>query len=105
VVTDTVTGARGARLDSFLHLHPDIVVTLLGRSAELAWPGGSATVEWRGVDEVTMHRGEMTPVQGWFCPEFGVARPAPCIVATVRRNAEHPFGYRITPQSRAPAKS
>ncbi|MFL5581443.1 MAG: heparinase II/III family protein [Gemmatimonadaceae bacterium] len=96
-VTDVVAGAGGARLESHLHLHPDVAVALEGHVAVLRWPGGGARVDWFGVDAVALHRGETAPAQGWYCPEFGIALTAPCLTATVRSNDGRPFGFRIVP--------
>ena len=95
-VTDTVRGAGGAPLESWVHLHPDFVAELDG-DAVIATAGElKIRVEPFGADGVTLHRGETAPVQGWHCPRFGRALEATAIRIHVAANGGHPFGYRIT---------
>lgn len=104
VVTDLVEGAPGARLESFVHFHPDATLIraaaadgAAGSDFRASWPGGASplVVEPFGVDEVEEVRGAKDPVQGWYCPEFGKAIEQSVLVLRVRANAGKPFGYRI----------
>lgn len=97
-IADRVEGSAGAGLESYLHLHPDFVL----HREEGAWIAAAGEARVRiepfGADEVTAHRGEHDPVQGWHLPEFGRAVPAPALRMTVRANDGRTFGYRITEQ-------
>jgi hypothetical protein len=94
-ITDRVKGAPGAVLQSFLHLHPDWTVTL-GEDLLRATHGASrVTIRPFGADDVRIICGAETPVQGWYCPEFGRAVPAPVLELTVNHNAGRDFGYEI----------
>lgn len=96
MVEDRVEGAGQGRLRGFLHLHPDFrieradVEGIVARSDD-----GTVTIEPFGVDEVVVRKGEHDPIQGWYCPEFGKALPAPVIELVVRENDGRNFGYVI----------
>lgn len=94
-VTDRVSGADGAPLRSFLHLHPRWEVAV--RDEVVVATDGVRRVEITpfGVDRVTLVQGERDPVQGWHCPRFGEALPAPTLEMRVDRHTGGPFGYRL----------
>lgn len=94
-VTDRVDGARGAPLQSWLHLHPDAAVEVAGGGVTARFPGVTVRVEPFGADRLDVVRGARDPVQGWHCPEFGRALPAPVLELRVERNDGGAFGYRI----------
>ncbi len=103
-VTDRVDGAPGARLKSFLHLHPDWTVEraggrLLARTRDAVGAGGSGAavvaIQPFGMDALRIVEGEMDPVQGWHCPEFGKALPSPALELTVERNDGREAGWEI----------
>lgn len=96
-VTDSLTGAVGRSVSSWLHLHPDLQVERV-ESKFVARVAGSevrVVIEPFGGDSVRIRRGESAPPQGWYCPEFGLARPAP--VLELRREADdgREFGWRV----------
>ncbi len=99
-VTDTVQGAIGEELESYIHLHPDCVMQLDGERATIESPFVRADIVVFGADEVSAEHGVKQPMQGWFFPQFGAALPNHVIVMRVRRNEGRPFGYRITWHSR-----
>ncbi|MGQ0703338.1 MAG: heparinase II/III domain-containing protein [Gemmatimonadales bacterium] len=93
-VTDQVRGADGAPVASMVHLHPGLAV----EPAQDAWIATGQTVRARiipsGFTRVRLVRGETRPAQGWYCPSFGVAQPAPCLVMETVGSTQR-FGYRI----------
>jgi uncharacterized heparinase superfamily protein len=94
VVTDRVEGAEGLPLAAFLHLHPDWHVS--ADDTRLTARAGDATVEIEvfGADRVVaVDRNE--PSQGWFCPEFGRAIPAPVFELHLESNDGRDFGFGI----------
>lgn len=98
IVSDRVEGADGRRLTSWLHLHPDFRVerTESGFVAVAGVPAPlSVRIELFGVDEFVVVRGQNDPVQGWYCPRFGVAVAAAAIEMRVDANDGREFGYRI----------
>lgn len=98
-VTDTVEGAVGRPLTSRLHVHPAFNVEPLdaGFLARSEHAGAilRVRIEPFGAEDVSVRRGERNPVQGWFCPEFGLALPAAAIEVTVPENDGRRFGWRI----------
>ncbi len=73
-VADTVSGASGRTITSWLHLHPAWRAFSEGGGWRVDGPGGRITVRFRGVDRVELVAGERGPrPQGWHCPEFGKA--------------------------------
>lgn len=93
-VVDRVTGATGRRITSWLHLHPDyrLLRTPEGVVADPDGNGPRITIETPGADEIQLLRGEAEPLQGWYCPRFGIARSAP-VVALRRTGDDSPFGW------------
>ena len=94
-IVDRVKGAAGATLKSFLHLHPDWELMPAGPG----WMARAGThvieVLPFGIDQAVVRAGESSPVQGWHCPAFGTALPAPVLEMTVRECAGDEFGYEI----------
>ena len=84
-VDDCVDATRAVRSVARLHFHPDC---RLGRpdggACTLDFPTGRARVAWSGWETAVRE-------QSVYCPEFGVARPNPCLalaaVATRLRGA------------------
>lgn len=97
-IRDTVRGAVGRRLQSFIHLHPDFYMRRAGASIAAEAADLSIGIEPFGVDAIILHRGASSPVQGWYCPDFGVALAAPVIELVVARNRGNAFGYTIHAQ-------
>lgn len=97
-VEDRVEGARGHPLKSWLHLHPDFRLEST-RDAFLfsieATPGLRVRIEAFGADSTALHRGERDPLQGWYCPEFGRALPAPALELRIDANDGRTFGWRL----------
>jgi len=94
-VADRVTGARGERLASWLHLHPDFEVDEADDGLVARAPDLSITIRPFGADSVRVVRGARDPVQGWHFPEFGLARPAAAIELTVSANDGRTFGWSV----------
>lgn len=94
-VDDQVRGAEGAVLESWLHLHPDWTVETKEDGLVARAGGDVVAIEPFGVDAVDWCAGRMDPPQGWYCPAFGVAVPAPAIRFRVDRNDGRRFGYRV----------
>jgi uncharacterized heparinase superfamily protein len=93
-VTDRVDGADGARMESFLHLHPRFQVRPRdgGFIAEAA--DCRVGIEPFGWEEARVARGEETPPLGWYFPDFGRAEAAPVLVFT-RAAGPGDSGYRL----------
>lgn len=94
-IEDTVEGAEGARLDSYLHIHPQWSVSvhdgfLLARTRE-----STVRVVPFGIDQWRLAAGERNPPRGWYCPEFGEAIHAPTVEMTVEYNDNRQFGFSL----------
>lgn len=94
-VTDHVDGAVGSRLDSFLHLDPQFSVRQDGEQWIASAQHLRIEIVPFGADAVSIHSGEESPMQGWYCPEFGVAVAAPVLRLTINDNDGRDFGYTI----------
>jgi hypothetical protein len=95
IVTDRVERPLGAQLRGWLHLHPELSVAQEGSAFVARSPRLCVAVEPFGVDGATLRMGEMEPVQGWHCPRFGRAVPAPVIETAIEKNHGAEFGFRI----------
>ncbi|MDX2030350.1 MAG: alginate lyase family protein [Blastocatellia bacterium] len=89
---------------SFLHLHPSVSARKINAGLiecriracivfiePFADDGGEIDIE--------LMTGSSEPVQGWYFPEFGVARPSPTICLHFRGRARTGFGYRLVPRA------
>lgn len=94
-VIDRVEGSAGAMLESWIHLHPGFAVRFEGDAWVARRGRQTVRIEPSGVDDVTLHLGEWSPVQGWHLPEFGHSVRAPVLRLVVRANDGRAFGYRI----------
>ena len=96
VVTDSVTGIGKCRSESFVHLHPDVVVREMDdKQIELVLGELVLIVEPFGSSNAGIVIGREEPAQGWYFPDFGVALPAATIEFTYDVRADGPFGYKI----------
>lgn len=98
-VTDRVEGTDGSPLTNWLHLHPDFRVERVDGGYVATAEGQRplhVRIEVFGADEVQLRGGEQDPVQGWHCPAFGVAVPAPVIEMSISADSGQSFGYTVT---------
>jgi uncharacterized heparinase superfamily protein len=97
----TFSGAR--RATSFIHLHPDVKAKRVDEKSLAVECQASTSEENLKVivqpfeaEAVRIVCGEKAPVQGWYFPDFGVARPSATIIFEHRIEAESKiFGYTI----------
>jgi uncharacterized heparinase superfamily protein len=94
-ITDRVDGAGGAKISSHIHLHPEFEIVQAGAELVLARsPRLTVSIEPFGVDRISVFRGSMEPIQGWYCPEFGRQLPATTLELHGRSDAG-PLGYHL----------
>ena len=101
LISDYLWGAAGEhRLESFVHLHPEITAGLSNnRPEEEPLPLGKldcnllAYLVPYGIWEVSQSRGENRPIQGWYAPRFGCHLPNQVIVMRWRGTLPHLCGY------------
>ena len=73
-IRDRVEAARPVRSVARLHFHPECRLDDVGgEGCALNFPGGRARIRWSGWETVARDAGS------FYCPEFGVARPNPCL--------------------------
>ena len=83
-VEDTLTGSTRHTLRLAWHCGPDVTVQLAEGVAELSWTDGLSRrtgrlslppdLSW------TQHRGETSPILGWYSPRFGERVPSTSLV-------------------------
>lgn len=88
---------------SFIHLHPDVEATKIGRTAILCNYGKQqAVIEPFADDGVAISAQIITgcespaqEIQGWYFPDFGIAQPSATIQFHYQVGCGDAFGYRI----------
>ncbi len=95
-VADRLIG-DGGPATSFLHFHPDAVMEESGDCWRVGVGDAQLRVYCFGIAETRRIQGEAQPCQGWYCPEFGLAIPAPTLALTPESPARTAFGYVIVP--------
>ncbi|MBO0798685.1 MAG: heparinase II/III-family protein, partial [Blastocatellia bacterium] len=97
IFTDRLTGAgAAARATSFIHLHPDVeVVGESGMLVECSLGPTRVSIEPFGAESLKVIKGGETPIQGWYFPDFGIARPSATICLEYRVRSGETFGYSI----------
>ncbi|HEO69803.1 MAG TPA: hypothetical protein ENN80_00955 [Candidatus Hydrogenedentes bacterium] len=101
VVVDEVDGPESGEATSRLHFHPDVVLD----EADGVWraraDGCELAVVPFGVASVERVRGARNPLEGWYCPEFGMMLEADCLILHNPAPRTSPFGYAIVPRASA----
>jgi uncharacterized heparinase superfamily protein len=96
-VSDRITGAPGAHVMTYLHLHPSwvVVATPSGFLARREGEAGSieVSVQTVGIQSARVVMGERSPAQGWYAERFGAAMPGPTVEMAVLTPER--FGYAI----------
>jgi uncharacterized heparinase superfamily protein len=94
-ITDRVSGANGKRIESFIHLHPDISIETIEGRLTGRIGGAAIVIEPFGVHGVEVVKGVTSPAQGWYCPQFGRALPQYVVVLSLTARDDAEFGYHI----------
>ena len=92
-VRDVVTGTR-ARVECFLHFHPDVRPALAGPGVVLRVGELRVRVVPTGFDRFELHQASDAG-HGWYCPRFGHAQPAPLLRGVISHNDGRQHGWRI----------
>ncbi len=102
LIADDVYGALGHhRLESFIHLHPDVAAPCGAAAMEdpvpILGPDGSVLMYLVafGFDERLCASGDSATLQGWYAPQFG--RRLANQVNILRREGELPHQVRLCP--------
>lgn len=82
-------------VESFIHLHPDFEATIEGRAIVAVAGATRVRIETFGFREITLLRAGEEPVQGWYCPQFGMAIPQTVIAMAGKAMSGQTIGYHI----------
>src|SRR5262245_40426203 len=109
IVCDELLGAGFAAAESYVHFHPDVVMTAIcrGRPGFLAARGARswAQVAFAGGCQVGLVAGAEEPVvQGWASLDASELRPAPTLVLGGAGRLPLLLGYAILPRTDVPAR-
>jgi len=93
-VVDTFSGKGDHRVETFVHLHPDLEARRVGSTISLALPSGNvvSNVEVLGPSEIALEK-------GWYCPEFGTRHENIVIRLSLSGPLPLSLGYRIVKRS------
>ncbi len=97
VVVDRVDGAGPLTVESYLHFYPGTEVTESGGAWVARRDGAHLGILPEGADRVELVEGAHAPDQGWYCPRFGVADPAPTLVLHAKGTARLTCGWMLFP--------
>jgi hypothetical protein len=99
MIDDVLTGVGRHRWESYCHLHPAAIVTIVGDDCAQVCRGGvRLDVVWFGCDGARVVSGESDPYQGWYAERFGPAVPAPVLVLNGEGPLPATFGFALIPQ-------
>jgi hypothetical protein len=97
-ITDAVD-APGHEVRLAFHFGPLVQVRLSGTEAVLTWPhapvAGSAMLRLPAGLDWTVHRGETSPILGWYSPGLGKREPAATLVGTARAQTSLTMTTRV----------
>jgi uncharacterized heparinase superfamily protein len=86
---DTVVGAKGAKMESFIHLHPDAKLTTNNNQLNLSF-GTKLSCVIEIPNDVNFYVEE-----SYYCPEFGVKTPNICVVLECSSGPSEKLSYTI----------
>ena len=89
-VVDTFSGKGNHRLESFVHLHPDLNVRCVGSIISLTLSSNRVVAEIE-----VLNASEIALEKGWYCPEFGTRRENTVIRLSSSGPLPQSLGYRI----------
>lgn len=93
-IQDSVSTAES--VVSFVHLHPDFVAAVEGKSIRArASDGREVLISADGASSIVVERGQQDPPRGWYAPAFGVRLPCARIAMTIEPRWHRAFGYRV----------
>jgi uncharacterized heparinase superfamily protein len=98
-VEDRVDGARGELVRSFIHIHPDLEVRPHDDGLLITGDGVRVALRVDGADRIRVARGSEAGLEGWYCPRFGTAVPAPVVALEVSRYDGRVICYEIAAEN------
>lgn len=95
-VIDAVDGPRACAAESYIHFHPNVTLEQVGTIWRASMENLASYVHPFGFVTMEVQQGYERPEQGWYCPELGVALPAPVLVMRTTRAKRLRFGYALS---------
>lgn len=97
-IWDEIVGPGSVSVECFLHAPPEARVLPDGDNGDWRIEAGGAAIRVQpfGCDGAAVAAGAEDPMQGWHCPAFGVALPAPTLILRASGPAPLRIGCRIT---------
>ncbi len=95
IITDKVQGSPGKELKSYIHFHPDCIIDSDNYSINVKAGENKFKIIPFGIDEIDFYHGSEEPLQGWYCPEFGIADKTITVEMIIKSNSCKEFGYKI----------
>jgi len=89
-VVDTFSGSGEHRVETFVHLHPDLEARRVGSTISIALSVGGVVSELEVLDA-----SEIALEKGWYCPEFGTRHENSVIRLSSSGTLPLSLGYRI----------
>ncbi len=101
LVLDQVFGQGRRRVESYIHLHPQVCSGISGEHVELSRPGERIRIYpmENPVAPVSISsvKGTTNPIQGWYAPEFGRREPNEVLCLSFEAPLPAQSGYLIVP--------
>lgn len=95
-ITDRLVSGASEKATSFIHLHPDVQVNAReGLTVACNFGQTEILIETFGASGLQIISGGEGPIQGWYFPDFGIARRNATICIEYRTTNEKAFGYKI----------
>lgn len=98
IVQDTFSGSGSLHAESFVHIHPDLELEPYQEGWAISGDGVYLWLIPFGTARAGTISGQRDPDQGWYCPEFGRAIPAPALILEAEGTSQLRFGYVIIPE-------
>jgi hypothetical protein len=102
LVIDALEGEGSHAWESFIHAVPEAKLELEGEGrAQLTRSDQRLAIAWFGLSHASIARGDETPHQGWYAPEFGLRVPRRVLVLGQQGTLPACCGYVIVPDRAA----
>lgn len=79
-IRDSLTWPGSGSASSYMHFHPRFALSASNGTIRAISNDIELVVTVEGAQRASVVKGASDPAQGWYCPEFGVALPAPVLV-------------------------
>jgi uncharacterized heparinase superfamily protein len=94
-VQDRIEGTGQHTVSSFIHFHPEASVERVQAGFRVKQDGVYLTIVVPDCTTATLTEGELSPIQGWYSPQFGVKMQNPTLILSATGSLPIEFGYQI----------